>query len=598
LNPLKQGTIILIISILLTTSFVSIMGAKSSNTDELASESSSFNLLTNDPPSTFDLRNVDGVNYVTSIRSQQGGTCWTHGTMASIESNLLMTNTWFEVGETDEPNLAEYHLDWWNGFNTFNNDDDPGGNGLEVHNGGDYRVASAYLTRGEGAVRDVDGQSYSQPPERNDASFHYYYPRDIEWYVAGKDLENINIIKNAVMTYGAVGTCMRVTSFTNDWTHYYSGSKDPTHAIAIVGWDDDKVTGAREPGAWLCKNSWGQDWGLEGYFWISYYDIHAGQDPEMGAVSFQNVEPMAYDHIYYHDYHGWRDTKTTCTDAFNAFTAIDNEPLQAVSFYTATNNVDYTVVIYDTFNDGILQDELTRTSGMIPYTGFHTIELEKQVPLTANNEFYIYLYLSQGGQAYDRTSEVPVLLGTTAAGTVVASESNPGESYYRKEDGTWGDLYDDDASANFCIKGLAPKQPDLQTNGDLRWNNIRPGSTITATLEVTNVGVPFSKLYWEVTAYPDWGTWTITPMQDDGLRPESSPEVIELAVVAPSDAEQEFTGQLTISNKYDPTDVDIIEVSLSTSRAKEMTLLDTLVEQILHHFPIIEQLVDRVFTEY
>ena len=565
-----------------------------------------------DPPSTYDLRDVNGDNYVTPVKDQGSyGTCWTFGTMASLEGNLLMTGNWDAAGETGVPDLSEAHLDWWNGFNTHNNDDDPGGGGLTPHNGGDFRVSSSYIIRGEGAVREIDAP-YSNlpvPPARDDPSYHHYYARNVEWYVAGSDLSNIDTIKYTLMTEGVVSTALCYSySFIQDYGSYYAHYQPPTnpsepnHGIAIVGWDDNKVTPAPQNGAWLCKNSWGSWWGPEsGYFWISYYDKCCGQHPEMGAVSFQDVEYEPFEQIYYHDYHGWRDTIDDISEVFNAFTTNAEGNVVAVGFFTAVDDVDYEITIYDDFNGDELQNELTTQTGNIEHYGYHTIDLDEAVSLESGEDFYIYVSLSDGGHPIDRTSDVPVLLGSSSR-VIVKSDANPDESFY-KEGSTWYDLYDYsfsnpswDESANFCIKALIGEyvllEPDLESEGSLSWSELDPGEEASDSFIIYNDGDSNSNLDWEITDWPEWGEWTFSQLSGYNLKPEDGDFTIDVSVVAPNEQEQVYSGEIRIENKDDSNDYEIINVILSTPRNRFTfdNLFLRLFRNIISQFPILEQI--------
>lgn len=432
-------------------------------------------------PVSYDLRDVDDENFVTVVRNQEGYNSWAFATFGSMESNLLITDIWELSGEDGEPDLSEYHMSWWNGFTDFHNTDtdNPEGTGVEVHSGGNYKMAAAYLMRGSGAVRQVDASSYSQPPQQMNSQYHYFHPRHIVWLNAGEELEHIDQIKQSIMNHGAVAS---VIAYDNDYidfvyNHYQPPDTDdePNLGITIIGWDDRKITQAPQRGAWICKNSWGSSWGNNGYFYVSYYDKYAGKHPDMGAVVFTDVRKPDYDNYYYHDYHGWVDTTDLPIAIFNRFVAGEDEYIKSISFVTAEKDVNYTLEVYKHFENGVLKDLVYSHQGEAEHPGYHQSDLSPVVYLEKDKPFYIYLRLSGGLYAYDRT-HVPEVLNTEAQGPV-ESESEPGQSFYLSNTG-WKDFYDFDdpsgfqQSGNFCIKAYTMNNPG--TSNESRINQREP----------------------------------------------------------------------------------------------------------------------------
>ncbi len=160
----------------------------------------------------------------------------------------------------------------------------------------------------------------------------------------------------------------------------------------------------------------------------------------------------------------------------------------------------------------------------------------------------------------------------------------------------WAGSFSVDDETGGVWKYTAPDDPipDLYTIGSLSWTDVKPGSTVTDDFRVKNVGDPGSLLDWEITEWPDWGTWTFTPSSGEDLTPEDDYITVEVEVVAPDENEENFTGEVKVVNLEDPDDFEIIDVSLTTPRNKAFNIFLQFLSFLEQHpnlFPILRHLL-------
>ncbi|MCD4654661.1 C1 family peptidase [bacterium] len=216
-------------------------------------------------PEVWDWREMLGV---TPVKNQaQCGSCWAFTAFGVIEAQILI-----ETGI--EYDLSEQQLV----------DCTPGSYGC---NGGYTESAWSYL---EWEPARIEIQ-YPYEAENGECRATTY-PAYIR--TTGYDAYNGSVedIKTALMDYGPVATTMGA----NDNLKAYTGGcyADDTqtginHGVVIVGWDDTVCEG----GSWIVKNSWGEDFGENGFFYIRRGDVSLGD--YFSQVYYEILPAVAFD---------------------------------------------------------------------------------------------------------------------------------------------------------------------------------------------------------------------------------------------------------------------------------------------------------------
>lgn len=361
---------------------------------------------------------------VTPVRDQQsGGNCWSFGALAALESAILKASGLsLDLSEENVKNIMQKYSDY-------------GWGEIETNNGGYDEMAICYLTSWLGPVEEAIEQydDYSVLSPVLNALTHVQNVI----YLGRETYTDNDAIKEALMRYGAVSTGIYYDSsyfYNSRNSYYYYGSSSANHAVAIVGWDDNysKENFYYKPagdGAWIVKNSWNEDWGNKGYFYVSYYDTmlaKVGVKDYSFAFVFNSTE--RYDKNYQYDIVGKTDYLVTGNQtiwAQNVFNSTDNELLAAVSTYFR-KTTDWDLFIY-------VNDQLALSKNGTSAPGYVTIELGQQIPLSIGDEFRVVFkfYNTEG-------AEVPISEKVAANKLIY-----PPETSFVSFDGVnWTDLYD------------------------------------------------------------------------------------------------------------------------------------------------------------
>ncbi|XP_053417045.1 dipeptidyl peptidase 1 isoform X1 [Nycticebus coucang] len=210
-------------------------------------------------PTSWDWRNVHGINYVSPVRNQEScGSCYSFASVGMLEARIriLTNNTQTPILSPQEVvSCSQYAQGCEGGF--------------------PYLIAGKYA-QDFGLVEEACFPYIgTDAPCRMKEDCRRYYSSEYHYVGGFYGGCNEALMKLELVQHGPMAVAFEVY---DDFLHYrrgiyhHTGLRDPfnpfeltNHAVLLIGYGTDSATGMKY---WTVKNSWGTGWGEGGYFRI------------------------------------------------------------------------------------------------------------------------------------------------------------------------------------------------------------------------------------------------------------------------------------------------------------------------------------------
>lgn len=407
--------------------------------------------------------NANEERFVTEVKNQRNTSlCWAFSLASNLETSLLTREQ--KYYDLSEEQLAYF---WANRVN------DPLGNTpndkitrtqSDYHGTGNGRVASFFLSTWSGmtteekvpfqssAVTWPDSLAYDTSAYMEDAIFSQY---------------TVDRTKQLLMEYNSVSAMIyMLDNYYYPDTASYSCPQSGlvNHAVTIVGWDDTyskenfpSASGVNNDGAWIVKNSYGKNWGKNGYFYLSYEDKSI-----TNLVSNTAVTTPAYPNNYFYD-GAAAGTVTFPGNTINNGYYVSNifkatagngkdEELGEIVTAVPQDNTDFQIQVYTD-----LKNTSDPTSGTpayaesVDYTqplaGIHTIHLNTPVKIPQGTFYSVVIRIPDGSNKFyvEKTT-------TSTSWFTATAGIDPDQSFFSTSGKKWYDAGNHQYNCCFSVK--------------------------------------------------------------------------------------------------------------------------------------------------